>query len=229
MTTLYTAVGRFERRTDRSGNSYPVVILSGKEHMMDIHEMLLWTCLVWRVLTLPQLEVLHNKKAREAGITSATETQITLDRLLRRGLTAVGIGDTDGDALHDLLSELYVVPAVGGAFAKAAAFLKLTLLDGLPFHKAKRLFVKEKLSDGEQRIFDLAKQALLSTSELIKCVEVDVYDVSTNEKLMGAIYDDDYTTSDNIGYYAQTFKAWRPALTAVANLYLRQLILFERI
>ena len=53
MTTLYTAVGRFELRTDGSGNRYPVVIVSEKEHMMDIHDMLIWTCLAWRVLELP--------------------------------------------------------------------------------------------------------------------------------------------------------------------------------
>jgi hypothetical protein len=68
MTTLYTAVGRFERRSDRSGNRHPVVIVSGEEHIMGIHEMLLWTCLAWRVLELSQLTPLYEQKVREAGV-----------------------------------------------------------------------------------------------------------------------------------------------------------------
>jgi hypothetical protein len=46
---------------------------------------------------------------------------------------------------------------------------------------------------------------------------------------MEALYDDDYTTCDNIGYYARLFRKQKPILETVANLYLRKLIIFERI
>lgn len=43
-----------------------------------------------------------------------------LDRLLRRGLAADGSGETGSDALHELLSDLYLIPAKGGVLAGAA-------------------------------------------------------------------------------------------------------------
>jgi len=46
---------------------------------------------------------------------------------------------------------------------------------------------------------------------------------------MSAIYDDDVTTCDNIGYYVKSSRKQQPVLETVANLYLRKLIIFERI
>ena len=229
MTTLYTAVGRFERRSDCSGNRHPAVIVSGKEHIVGIHEMLLWTCLCWRFLEFPGLASLYEQKSREAGIRPETEPKRILDRLLRSGIAASGAGDTGGDALHDLLSDLYVVPAVGKPIAKIAAFLSLTLFDGVAFRKASRIFHHERLSGNEKQILSLAKQTRLSTSEIIKCVEAGICDVSTDEKVLDALYCDGMTTSDNIGCYARLLKTWSSALSAVANLYLKQIILLERV
>lgn len=42
---LYTAVGRFERRTSQYGQTHPVILLGGNEYMADLQEMALWTCL----------------------------------------------------------------------------------------------------------------------------------------------------------------------------------------
>lgn len=131
-------------------------------------------------------------------------------------------------ALHDLLSSLYVVPVFSSRWIRFVAFLKFFFLDGVHFKKAKAVFNKEKLSDTEKRVMDLARQSMLSTAEIMKCVETSAYDLSGDEKIMEAIYDDDFTTSDNIGYYAQLFKQQRSVLLTVSNLYLRKLIIFER-
>lgn len=45
---------------------------------------------------------------------------------------------------------------------------------------------------------ELSKQALLSTAEVIKCVEKDAYDLSSSTKIMDILYGDNETTSDNI-------------------------------
>lgn len=37
--TLYTAIGRFERRHNGCGRSCPVIVLGGKEYMADLQEM----------------------------------------------------------------------------------------------------------------------------------------------------------------------------------------------
>ena len=67
------------------------------------------------------------------------------------------------------------------------------------YARAKQLFRKDKPNQREAQVMALSRQALLSTAELIKCVEVGVSDISTDEKLLDALYSDTDTTSDNIG------------------------------
>jgi hypothetical protein len=140
-----------------------------------------------------------------------------------------GVGDTPADALYDLLNSLYIVPVTSGIFVKTLAFLKFIFLNRMPFGKAKAVFRNEELSEGEKRVVGLARQAQLSTAELIKCVETGVYDLPGDDAVMSALYDDDITTCDNIGCYMKLSGSRRPVLEAVANLYLRRLIIFERI
>ena len=226
MEQFYTAVGRYEGRNGENG-SYPVVMVNRKEYMVDVPEMIIWTCCNWRILDFSRLEALSGKLAREAGLAPA-DLKPYVNRLLQRGLIVTGLGDTGADALYDLLNGLYIVPVTCGVFVKALTFLKLILINRMPFHKAKTVFRQEALSDREKRVVGLARQTQLSTAELIKCVETDVYDLSSDDKVMAALYDDDYTTCDNIGSYAMQFAQRIPVLETVANLYLRKLILFER-
>lgn len=230
MTTLYTAVGRFERRADEYGRQYPVVIINYQEYMVDIPEMIIWTCLNWRLLDLSQVHALYEQRIREINDIGYTSCENYVERLIQRGLIVSGIGSDSREALYDLLCNLYVVPlASNNIFLKITGFLKFTLFDGMPFHKAKDVFRKEKLSNDEKRIIALVKQTWLSTAEIIKCIETGVYDLSGDGKIMSALYDDDFTTSDNIGYYAELFRNQQLVLVTVANLYLRKLIMFERI
>ena len=41
--SLYTAIGRFEHRTNRRGQTYPVILLSENEYMADLQEMIIWS------------------------------------------------------------------------------------------------------------------------------------------------------------------------------------------
>lgn len=227
MTSLYTAVGRFERRSEDEGQ-YPAVIVNGKEHMVNVPEMMIWTCCNWRILDLSQLGGLYGRMAGGNGV-DAADFNSYVHRLLQRGLIVTGAGEDGEEALYDLLNSLYVVPVTCGIFVKIAAFLKFVFVNGMPFSKAKAVFRKDALSGSEKRVVGLARQAQLSTAELIKCVENEVYDLSDDDKVMSALYDDDYTTCDNIGGYAKQFRQRRPVLETVANLYLRKLIIFERI
>ncbi|MCL2775793.1 MAG: hypothetical protein FWD71_20965 [Oscillospiraceae bacterium] len=228
MISLYTAVGKFERRTNNNGQ-YPVVIVNGKESMVDIPEMMIWACLNWRILELPQIESLYNQMARDTGVNEQVGCEVYMERLIQRGLIVSGIGDSGNDALYDLLSNLYITPVTSRLFVKVMAFLKFIFINGVPFSKAKTVFHGDKLSDDEKRVVDLAKQTQLSTAELIKCVENGIYDLSNENKVMSALYDDDTTTCDNISYYAKNCGKQKSVLETVANLYLQKMIIFERI
>lgn len=228
MTSLYTAVGRFERRAGENG-MYPVVIVNRREYMMDFPEMLIWTCCSWRILEMKSLEELYRQKSNETELKGEQDFEDSVRRLLRMGLIVSGTGETGVDALYDLMNSLYIVPVTCGIFVKLRAFFKFIFVNKMPISKAKVVFRSEKLSDREKRVVNLARQTQLSTAELIKCVENGVYDLSDDDKVMTALYDDDVTTCDNIGYYAKVFREQKPVLETVANLYLRKLIIFERI
>lgn len=227
MSTYYTAVGHFRRKTDGDGRSYPVILVNQKEHIVDIQEMAVWAILNWRFLHLEQIEAKYDQMAR--GLPSARRTLDTcLNRLEVRGLIARGSGDTDFEALYDLLGELYVVPISESLPLRLATFGKL-LLDGVPFSKAKQLFQKDRPNEREAQVMVLSRQALLSTAELIKCAETGATDISTEEKLMDALIDNDYTTSDSIAFEMLQAEQRVPVTIAVANLYLRKQIVFERV
>ena len=80
-----------------------------------------------------------------------------------------------------------------------------------------------------REVLTLARQELLSTAELIKCAEVCARDISTGEKLMEVLYDDDDTTSDNMPEVMRTAKSREEITMAVADLYLRKQIILQRI
>ena len=99
----------------------------------------------------------------------------------------------------------------------------------MPVSSTRLLLQKDRRSASEEQIMLLSKQALLSTAELIKCVDQGVRDLSKEEKILDALYNDDDTTSDNIGSLMQVSRSKEPVTLAVANLYLRKQIIFERI
>ena len=138
------------------------------------------------------------------------------------------MGDTDFEVLYDLLGGLYVVPLSESLSLRLTAFGKL-LLDGVPFSKARQLFQKDRPNAREAQVLALSRQALLSTAELIKCAEGGITDVSTVDKLMAALVDDDFTNSDSLPFEMLGAEQRIPVTIAVANLYLRKQIIFERV
>ena len=227
--TYYTAVGHFRRRINGLGRSCPVIIINEQEYNVDIQEMALWTTLNWRLLDFPQVEEEYNKLNQDCTIPALRTLENCLGRLCTRGLVASGTGRTDFEALYDLLGGLYVSPLSENLLRRLAAFLKLTVLRGIPASQARKLFQKDQPSEEEAQVMALSRQALLSTAELVKCAELGVRDVSTDEKLMDALYNDNDTTSDNIADMMLTAKNRERITTAVANLYLRQQIIFQRV
>ena len=112
---------------------------------------------------------------------------------------------------------------------RLATFLKLTVLKGVSISKARELFRRDRPNKQEAQVMALSRQALLSTAELVKCAEVGAKDVSTDEKLMDALYNDDDTTSDNIVDMMLTAESRERVTVAIANLYLRKQIIFQRV
>jgi len=207
----------------------PVIIVNRDEYMVDMQEMALWTCLNWRITDVEQAQK-HYEKLEQSLYPHIPRTfEDCLKRLEVRGLAVSGTGETDFEALYDLVSGLYVVPISESVPLRALTFLKMVVLDGVSVSKARQLFQRDRRSQREAQVMALSKQALLSTAELIKCAEVGVKDLSTNDKVMAALYNDDTTTCDNIGWEMQRAENREAVTLAVANLYLRKQIIFERL
>lgn len=227
-TNLYTAVGKFHVRGSVGSMRCPLVTIGGREFILDMQEMMLWTVLNWRILTEDEIYLLYERKVQETGFMSARSAEECVRRLVQRGLIARGSGDTGEDALYDLLSELYVIPISENLFLRMISFIRLTLFSRLPYSVTKKIFSKDKRNDSEKKVMRLANRAILSTAEIIKCIDQNVLSFTTDEDLLDVLYHDEYTTSDNIAYAVRSLPQCRPVITSIANLYLRKQIIFER-
>ena len=107
--TLYTAVGHFRSVTTKDG-AYPVVLVNRQEYQMDPQEMTVWSILNWRLLDAQGLEEHYEPMFRALRLEERRTLENCLGRLVTRGLVAVGHGETNFEALYDLLGGLYVVP-----------------------------------------------------------------------------------------------------------------------
>lgn len=226
---FYTAVGRTQIRNSINGKRYPTVIVNDKEYILDLQEMILWSVLNWHILSTNEIKMFYEAKEKETGYVSIKSYEICLCRLVQRGLVAEGIGDTQADALYDLLSELFIVPISENILLRTISFIRLTLFNGVPFSVAKKIFGRDKRSDDEKKVMHLAKQELLSTAEIIKCVESDSLHFDSEEQLLDTLYHDELTTCDNIAETTRSFSNCRPMLTSIANLLLRRQIILERL
>jgi hypothetical protein len=229
MNKLYTAVGKMEMRGRFASGRHPLVIVNGKEYLLDLQEMMLWSILNWRILDEEEAFALYERKEREVGYRSHRDYYDCLHRLVQRGLVADGYGETAAEALYDLLSGLYITPISENVFLRLFSFVKLTLLSGVPYTVTKKILCKDKRTDNEKKVMKLARQALLSTAEIIKCVELNRYSFRTEEQILDTLYHDDITTSDNLAALTRNLPMCRPILSSVANLYLRKQIIFERL
>lgn len=229
MKTLYTAIGRYELRAEESTQEYPVITISGKEYMMDPQELLLWNALSWRILKQDDIHKYYDKVVRESGFEAGRTMEDCLNRLITRGLVISASGETEYDALYDLISSLHISPATGSILVRVLAFCKLSWKYGPSWRIAKFIFRKDSRTETEKQVMALVNQTQLSTAEIIRCVERDIRDLPDEDSVMDMLYHDNDTTSDNIGCLVKSTKRSKDVILAVSNLYLRQQIIFERI
>ena len=227
--TLFTAVGRLEKRSGGPGRSYPVIVLGGKDYMVDLQEMLVWSSLNWRIVRKEEIGALYEKAVLDYSFQTDRTWAACADRLLHRGLLVSGSGATDYDALYDLLSTMYIIPATGSLPLRLFSFIKLVLIKDVPISMARRLLQGDRRTAGEKQVMRLAGQTLMSTAEIIKCMDKGIHRLRGEEGVLDSLYNDQDTTSDNIAYLVKASASSRPVVLAVANLYLRQQIIFERI
>ena len=228
MKMLYTAVGIFKLKNQGKNNVYPTVILSGNECRLDVQEMMIWSALNWRITDEKQLHTYYSEQEKKSGVVFSRSYTDTLNRLIVRGLVACGRGENGEEALYDLISGLYIIPLYQSPFIRIISFLRMVFIFKLPYEKAKVLFERDKKNKNERRIMKLAFSAPMSTAEIVKCMDKNIDFILNEDDVMEFLYDDKFTTSENIAESVRGLSSVRTVLTAVSNLYLRRQILFER-
>ena len=226
---LYTAVGRFVRQRDRDGQVYPVILLGRKEYLVDPQEFLIWINLNWRICGWEEIGKYYAAGAAEISYVNDRTWEACANRLLVRGLIVSGCGETKYDALYDLLSSMYIIPAMGRVPLRIFAVMKLVIINKVSFSAARRLLRRFKHTPREKQILRLANQALISTAEVICCLEKGVRTIGNEYGLMDAIYTDSETTSDNIGMTVKGYACCQETVESIANLYLSQQLIFDRV
>lgn len=223
MVTLYTAIGTY--RLNSKGK--PTVVAGSRECGLVAYELLLWSSLAFRILTYQELRKEFYDKERELHLLGELEFDHYLNRLVMRGLVVSGRDETGADALYDLLGHLYIQAVPNNWFVKAATFLKLTLGRKVSIEKAAGVFNSVELEPMEKQLLSLLKKQQLSTAELIRCTEQGVTSFGSKEELIECLYADEDSGCDKLVAEGRFSDNRYKVLSSVANLYLKQRVVFQ--
>lgn len=223
MMTFYSAVGCYRIR-EENGRNVPYIQKLGKLYPLSIPEFVIWSTLLWEVLTYCELEKFYEAQIKELSMKTPPLDEL-LNLLVRRKLVVKGVGYTGRDALYNMLSDAFVVPYRQCSGRKLLCLMKLTLQGKVSFAQACMLLKQKKRCDSERRVQTLINQAPLSTAELIRCFEKGITDVSSAQRVLDQLYPD--STQSEIAAEEALASCTSEVLQAVSNLYLERQVIFE--
>ena len=223
MITLYTSVGRYELRKNENGEKQPIVTVDQKEMALSREELLLWSCLMWGILTKEEAKTYFLKKAVRMDV-SQERFDAVLQRLEVRQLVVSAQAEKGDIALYRLLAKLYVIPLESSFMVKVQAFFRFIFFEKLPLTVAKNVFQKENYTEMERRVLHLARKARLSCAEILACIANDEIDTSIgNQSELKK-----EKARDNLGFFLWFCDGHRKALEAISTLYLNKDIIFDK-
>ena len=223
MITLYTAVGRYELRKNENGEKQLIVTVDQKEMALSREELLLWSCLMWGILTKEEAKTYFLKKAERMDV-SQERFDAVLQRLEVRQLVVSAQAEKGDIALYRLLANLYVIPLESSFMVKMQAFFRFIFFEKLPLTVAKNVFQKENYTEMERRVLHLARKARLSCAEILACIANDEIDTSIGNQ--SELQKE--KARDNLGFFLWFCDGHRKALEAISILYLNKDIIFDK-
>ena len=223
MITLYTSVGRYELRKNENGEKQPIVTVDQKEMALSREELLLWSCLMWGILTKEEAKTYFLKKAVRMDV-SQERFDAVLQRLEVRQLVVSAQAEKGDIALYRLLAKLYVIPLESSFMVKVQAFFRFIFFEKLPLTVAKNVFQKENYTEVERRVLHLARKARLSCAEILACIANDEIDTSIGNQ--SELQKE--KARDNLGFFLWFCDGHRKALEAISTLYLNKDIIFDK-
>lgn len=223
MMTFYAAVGSYRIKTE-DGHKVPYIQKLGKLHPISIPEFVIWSTLLWEVMTYDELEKFYQQQIGELKGKAPAFDEL-LNMLVKRKLIVRGIGYTGRDALYNMLSDAFVIPFRISGGRKMLNLLRLWCGGKISLLDAHKLMKTRNSTDAEDRVIALVEQTPLSTSEIIRCFERNITDVSTTEKVIAGVYPD--STQDTIANEEFMSAHSGQVLEAISNLYLNREVILE--
>ncbi len=222
MFKFYTAIGQLFLIRDEDGVKKPVVKWDNKVFELSKFELIVWSSLMWHICDYDELfEVFKEKLAIEQYEIDENLIMIdfnrTLDRLISRNIVVMSEDKVDILSVYNLISNLSLKVSTANFFISSMAFLKFIFIDNIPFSKAKKVFVKDKLSKNEKTLLNVIKKNRLQTHELITILNVE-----KGNKEISLEYIDEVTLQSEYN-----FGVINDVLQTICSLYLRKLIQFE--
>jgi len=224
MVTYYTALGRLNNSFNKT--NIPEVIQGDRRYELEMPEFIIWSSVIWNIYNYDELKRTFEKRVKELKVNPDFEFDYYLQRMEYRGLIKAGKGCTAIEALYSLMLDLYIFPINCSYIGRTIVFLKL-LIKKMPFKVAVHAFDKNKIDNKDERsVWTTITKAMLSVSETIWCVAKDIKGIR-EDNLIEKIYGEEYN-SENLASYAKLSDEKHKIITAIVNLYLRRMIIFER-
>lgn len=208
-------------------NNEPLIVVDGEEKALSKSEFILWTSLNWNILNKESLEKEFDRRMKKYGIDSDTSFERSLNRLNTRGLVAGKSDYLAVDALYNLVKELYVVPlgSVNG-FKRVLAFAYMFFVQGLPFDECREAMKNFNLNCLEKQIVSFSKRLKVSSAELIRIHDKNLWDIKSEDAIVPIAYDE-HEDMDSLGNFTRFSESKTKVLEAIVNLYLKKQIIFE--
>lgn len=223
MVKYYAAIGRLWIH-----NKIPAVMSSDKENLLTVAEFILWSSLSRNIMNKESLESEFSRRLRASRINGDISFEQTLNRLEMRGLVTSGEDYIAAGALYNLVKGLYILPLGKVNFLKRyAAFLYFLLVKRVPFDRCRQYLKVQNYTALDNKIVALARKADVTTAELIKICDNDMWDVKSENDIMEKLYADGLDSSQTENYSAFS-KSQNKVLTAVVNLYFNGQLIFDK-
>ena len=196
----------------------------GKLYPISIPEFVIWSTLLWEVMTYDELKKHYDEQIRELKGNRPGFDEL-LSMLAKRKLIVKGMGYTGVDALYNMLSDAFVIPFRISGGRKLWSALKLWHKGKISAHQACKILKTRVSTKMEDRVMRLVEQTPLSTAEIIRCVERGIEDVSTADKVIAGVYPD--SAQDTIANEEFMSEHSNDVLEAISNLYLNHEVVLE--
>ena len=208
-------------------NSEPLVIVKEDVKALSQLEFILWTSLHWNVMNKESLKAEFDRRMKKYHMCGDVSFEQTLTRLKMRELVVSKSDYLAADALYNLVKDLYVVPlGTVNIFKRVMTFAYMFFIQGLPFDKCRETMKDFNLNCLEKQIVSFSKRLKVSSAELIRISDKDLWNIKAEDDIVPLAYED-HEDMDTLGNYTRFSKDKNKVLEAIVNLYLKKQIVFE--